>query len=184
MQALHLMSMMMSSGLGAALEIDAIMNSELCKEWGKTRIIVVEKMQPLSTYDPSKGFMYLVSELGLKFTDRHGLTEIVAEQGVDGSTLNGNRIDIDGSRSKFTFSFGNVRKPYWLPRHGFLAILEKAVQDRQAVELREGWEVTELRRVGDGEKGPPRLQKHKSPPSSRPRCRLRPLSKFPRRKST
>ena len=47
-----------------------------------------------------------VSELGLKFTDRHGLSETVAAEGVDGKTLNGNRVGIDGKRTKFTFSFG------------------------------------------------------------------------------
>lgn len=141
----------LSSGLGAALEIDTIVNSESSDNWGKSRIVVVEKMQPLSTYDPTKGFMYLVSELGLKFTDRHGISNTIAEEGVDGSTLNGNRIAPDGSHSKFTFRFGEIRTPFWLPRHGFLAILEKAVRGRDGVDLREGWEVTELRRVGQGE---------------------------------
>jgi len=139
------------SGLGAALEIDTIMNSELRDIWGGSKITVVEQTKPLSTYDPTKGFMYLVSELGLKFTDRHGLSEIIAAEGVDGSTLNGNRIGIDGSRSRFSFSFGDIRKPYWLPRHGLLAILEKAVRGRAAVDLKEGWQVQELRRVAEGE---------------------------------
>ena len=66
-----------------------------------------------------------VSELGLKFTDRHGLSETVAAEGVDGKTLNGNRVGIDGKRTKFTFSFGKIRTPYWLPRDGFVSILEK-----------------------------------------------------------
>lgn len=92
------------SGLGAALEIDTIMNAELNAEWGGgAKITVVEKMQPVSSYDPNKGFMYLVSALGLQFCDRHGLSESLATEGVDGSTLNGNRIGIDGSRSKFSF---------------------------------------------------------------------------------
>ena len=83
--------------------------------------------------------------------DRHGLSETVAEEGVDGSTLNGNRIAIDGKCSKFTFSFGKIRAPYWLPRDGFVSILEKAARQRADVDLREGWEVTELRRVQEGE---------------------------------
>ena len=105
------------------------MNSELRGMWGGmgSTITVVEKMQPMSSYDPTKGFMYLVSEPGLKFCDRHGLSQTVAQEGVDGSTLNGNRIAIDGTRSKFTFSFGDIRAPYWLPRHGFVSILENAV---------------------------------------------------------
>jgi 2-polyprenyl-6-methoxyphenol hydroxylase-like FAD-dependent oxidoreductase len=140
------------SGLGAALELDTIMNSELRGMWGGmgSTITVVEKMKPMSSYDPTKGFMYLVSEPGLKFCDRHGLSQTVAQEGVDGSTLNGNRIAIDGTRSKFTFSFGDIRAPYWLPRHGFVSILENAVRARPSVDLKDGWEVKELRRVQDG----------------------------------
>lgn len=129
------------SGLGAALELDTIMNAELRDKWGDgVKITVVEKIQPVSSYDPNKGFMYLVSALGLQFCDRHGLSDSLATEGVDGSTLNGNRIGIDGSRSKFTFSFGKIRTPYWLPRDGFVSILEKAVRKR-SVEVKEGWEV-------------------------------------------
>jgi len=139
------------SGLGAALELDTIMNAELHEKWGGAKITLVEKAQPISAYDPTRGFMYLISELGLKFTDRHGLSDTVAQEGVDGSTLNGNRIGVDGACSKFSFSFGKMRKPYWLPRDGFVSILENAVRKRTAVDVREGWEVTALRRVSEGE---------------------------------
>ena len=44
-----------------------------------------------------------------------------------------------------------MRTPYWLPRDGFVSILEQAVRKRTAVEVKEGWEVTALRRVPDGE---------------------------------
>jgi len=65
------------SGLGAALEIDTIMNQEMRDKWcGGSKITVVEKAQTVSSYDPNKGFMYLVSALGLKFTDRHGLSGV------------------------------------------------------------------------------------------------------------
>jgi len=63
--------------------------------------------------------------------------ETIAQEGVDGSVLNGNRIGIDGQRSKFSFSFGKIRAPYWLPRDGFVSILEKAVRKRSSVDLKE-----------------------------------------------
>ena len=106
------------SGLGAALELDSIFNKEFREKWGGAKITVVEKARPISSYEPTKGFMYLISDQGLQFTDRHGLSDTVAAEGVDGSTLNGNRIGTDGTRSKFSFSFGDIRTPYWLPRHG------------------------------------------------------------------
>ena len=47
------------SGLGAALELDTVMNKELRDKWGGAKITVCEKMAPISTYNPNKGFMYL-----------------------------------------------------------------------------------------------------------------------------
>jgi len=45
------------SGLGAALELDTIMNSELREKWGGAKITLVDKAQPISAYDPTRGFM-------------------------------------------------------------------------------------------------------------------------------
>ena len=53
------------------------MNQEMRDKWGGgSKITVVEKAQTVSSYDPNKGLMYLVSALGLKFTDRHGLSGV------------------------------------------------------------------------------------------------------------
>jgi len=67
------------SGLGAALELDSIFNKELRDKWGGgAKITVVEKAQPISSYDPNKGFMYLISELGLKFTVSLGISRALS----------------------------------------------------------------------------------------------------------
>jgi hypothetical protein len=67
------------SGLGAALELDSIFNKELKDKWGGgAKITVIEKANAISSYDPNKGFMYLISELGLKFTVSHGISRVLS----------------------------------------------------------------------------------------------------------
>jgi len=132
-------------GLGAALELDKVF-SEM-PQVKQHKITVLERAGSISAYDPNKGFMYLISGKGLLFTDRHGLTPRLAENGVDGSVLNGNRVDTSGKITKVKFNFFPTigsQVPYWITRHEFNSLLGDAVMQRPSITLRTSCELVDF----------------------------------------
>ena len=121
-------------------------------------ITIVERAASCTAMDPERAFLYLIDGRGLKFTDAHGLTPLIQEQGVPGNQFN--LTVCRPFKPRVTTALNLVddqkRVPYWLPRDRFVAILADAVRSAasaaaangQRIRILEGWELAALERDG------------------------------------
>jgi 2-polyprenyl-6-methoxyphenol hydroxylase-like FAD-dependent oxidoreductase len=136
------------AGLATALELRSL----------GMDITILERAESCTALDPERAFLYLIDGRGQKFTDAHGLTPILEEQGVPGSEFKLTICRPSKPRETTSLNLVDDQKltPYWIPRDRFVTILADAVRSAgsaaaasgQQIRLMEGWELAALERAG------------------------------------